>query len=227
TFADGAFTDLAQDVPLMATTVLGEFASNLGGMSYAIRDTEDPLASWYLPNLDEEQVDEMLVERFGDHTEDVTEAFTAAYPGHPVADVLWMEDGLFFGSTRVAVTAAKAAQGGAPVYGAVFAQDLPVFGGVTPPHTGGDLPFLFRNSALMGHVVAGQEDEFAVMSVAASDALLAFAATGDPGTDALPWPAYTVEDATMMVFDTESAAREQHEVELYRLFAEVRAEQQS
>ena len=220
--ADGAFTDLARDVPLLVTTTLGEFSSNLGGMSYLIQDSADPLASWYLPSLGEDQVDEMIAERFGDHAEEITDAFTAAYPGHPVADVLWMEDGRFFGDTRVAVTTAKAAQAGAPVFGAVFAKDLPVFGGVTPPHTGGDIPFLFRNHGLMGHIVAGQEDEFAVMSVAASDALLAFAATGDPSTDALAWPAYTTDGATMMVFDTESQAREQHEVDLYRLFAAVR-----
>ena len=220
--ADGAFTDLAEDVPLIVTTVLGEFASNLGAMSYVIQDPQDPLAAAYLPGLDEDRVDEMIAQRFGDHAEAITDAFATAYPGHPVADVLWMEDGRFFGSTRVAVAAAKAAQGGAPVYGAVFAQDLPVFGGVTPPHTGGDIPFLFRNHALMGHIVAGQEAEFAAMSQAASDALLAFAATGDPGAAALPWPAYTAERATMMVFDTESQAREQHEVELYRLFAEAR-----
>lgn len=221
--ADGAFTDLARDIPLLVTTTLGEFSSNLGGMSYAIRDAQDPLATWYLPSLDEDQVDAMIAERFGEHAEEITDAFTAAYPGHPVADVLWTEDGRFFGDTRVAVTSAKAAQGGASVYGAVFAKDLPLFGGVTAPHTGGDIPFLLRNHALMGHVVAGQEGEFAEMSVAASDALLAFAATGDPGTEALPWPAYTTEDATMMVFDTQSQAREQHEVELYRLFAAVRS----
>lgn len=225
TYTDaGDFTALADDVPLIVTTALGEFASNIAGMTYAVADQTDPLRDVYRPGLADERVDELLTARFGALAPAIAEEFTAAYPGHPLADVLWMEDGSVFGGTRTAVARAAAGRTGAPVYTAVFAQDLPVFGGVTPPHTAGDVPLLLGNTDLLGHVVAGAEEEFAATGALASGALLAFAATGDPSTDALDWPAYTVEDGTTMVFDTVSAAREQHEVELYRLFAEGRGE---
>jgi para-nitrobenzyl esterase len=226
TYTDtGGFSALAADVPLLVTTTLGEFASNIAGMTYAIGDQTDPLRDVYLPGLTDARVDELLTDRFGDLAPAVADAFTAAYSGHPLADVLFMEDGSVFGGTRVAIASAAAARvGGAPVYTAVFAQDLPVFGGVTPPHTAGDLPLLLGTTARTGHLLAGAEAEFAATSALASGALLAFAATGDPSTDALDWPPYTAADRTTMVFDTVSGAREQHEVELYRLFAEARGD---
>lgn len=223
--AAGGFSALADDVPLIVTTALGEFASNIAGMTYAVADQTDPLRDVYLPGLTDDRVDELLTERFAGLVPAIAEEFAAAYPGHPLADVLWMEDGSLFGATRMAVASAAATRSdGAPVFAAVFAQDLPVFGGVTPPHTAGDVPLLLGNTDLMGHVLAGAEEEFAATAALASGALLAFAATGDPSTDALDWPAYTVADGTTMVFDTVSAVREQHEVELYRLFAEARGE---
>lgn len=220
---DGVFTDVSSDVPLIVSTVLGEFSSNIGHLSYAIRDPEDPLADAYVPGLTDERLDELLAQRYGDLADEVTTAFAAAYPGHEPYEVLWIEDGRFFGDGRVLVSNARAAQrDAAPVYTAVTARMLPVFGGVTPPHTGGDVPFWLRNADRMGHVIAGEEAGFFAMQELITRAILAFAATGDPGTDDLPWPAFSADDETIMVFDAESGARDHHEVELYALLADLR-----
>lgn len=220
----GGFAGPSRDVPLIVSTVLGEFASNVAGMTYAIRDPDDPLADVYPPELTDERIEELLAARYGDRAGEITAAFAEAYPGHAPHEVLWIEDGGFFGDTRVLVSEARARdRGAAPVFAAVTAQTLPVFGGVTPLHTGGDVPFWLRNADKMGHVIAGEEATFFAMEDAITAAVLQFARTGDPGTDTLSWPAYSMSRRTTMVFDTESGARDQHEVELYRLLAEARA----
>jgi para-nitrobenzyl esterase len=218
---EGTFTDVSSDVPLIVSTVLGEFASNLGNMSYALNPAE-PLNA-YQPELSDSDIEALLEERYGDRADEVTAAFAKAYPGHEPHEVLWIEDGSFFGGGRVLVSEARAAQGAAPVYTAVTAKMLPVFGGVTPPHTGGDIPFWFLNADKMKHIIAGEEEQFFDLQQTMFGAILAFAQSGDPSTDALDWPEYTAADQSVMVFDTDSEARDHHEVELYKLLAEVRA----
>lgn len=215
----GGFTDLAADIPLVVTTNLGEFHSNLMKMTAFITDPADPFADNYVPDITPERVHELMIERFGDHTEAIAEAFAAAYPNHPLADVLFMETGSFFGGARDEILAAKAAHPRAAVYGGVVAKNLPVFGGVTPGHTSGDIPFLFANAEMMTRLTAGDEPGFARYSDELSGALLAFAKSGSPSTPTVTWPAFTAETETMMVFDVVSAPRDHHEKELYRLFA--------
>jgi len=218
---DGEFIDFAAQIPLVVTTNLGEFHSNLGGMTSFISDLNDPLANNYLPGLTDERIQDLFAERFGDHADEFARAFSDAYPGHALADVLFMETGGLFGGQRNEILAAKVAQGGAAVYGGVVAKNFPVFGGITPGHTSGDIPFLFANDEMMTRLTAGDEDGSARLADELSGALLAFAKTGDPSTAQLPWPVFTQETETMMVFDTESEARDRHEKVLYDLFAKV------
>ena len=213
------FTDLAADIPLVVTTNLGEFHSNLMKMTAFITDQADPFADNYLPDMATERVHELMFGRFGNHAEAIAKAFAAAYPSHPLANVLFMENGSFFGKARDEILAAKAAHLGAAVYGGVMAKNLPVFGGVTPGHTSGDIPFLFANAEMMTRLTAGDEPGFARYSDELSGALLAFAKSGDPSTSTMTWPTFTAETETMMVFDDVTAPHDHHEKELYRLFA--------
>jgi para-nitrobenzyl esterase len=203
------------------TTTLGEFASNIAVMTSFIQNPSDPLRDNYRPSVTDERVSEMIHERFGDDADEIVTAFKEAYPHHDVFDVLWMETGRMFGGPRDQILSLKAEQGGAAVYGGVFAKNLPVFGGVTPGHTVGDVPFLLRNDNMLAHLTAGEEEEFARYAEEVSGAVLSFAATGDPGSKKLKWPEYTTETETLMVFDQKSAARDHHEQELYDLFANV------
>jgi len=218
---DGMFTDLASNIPLIVTTNLGEFNSNLGGMTGFITNPGDPLANNYIPQLTRKQIDELIVERFGGNAEEIVEAFSMAYPSHARVDVLFMETGAIFGRVRNQILAAKARQGGAPVFGGVVAKNFPVFGGVTPGHTSGDIPFLFANDKMMTRLTAGDESSFAKLTDELSGALLAFAATGNPSLAGLEWPQYTSDTEALMVFDVASEPRDHHEQELYRLFAEI------
>ena len=60
------FTDLAADIPLVVTTNLGEFHSNLMKMTAFITDQADPFADNYLPDMATERVHELMFGRFGD-----------------------------------------------------------------------------------------------------------------------------------------------------------------
>lgn len=188
-------------------------------MTAFIADPADPFADNYIPGITAERVHELMLERFGEHASAIADAFAAAYPHHPLADVLFMEDGSFFGGPRDEILAAKTARPGAAAYGGVVAKNLPVFGGVTAAHTSGDVPFLFANAEMMTRLTAGDESGFARYSEQLSGALLAFAKSGDPSTPSLAWPVFTPVTETMMVFDTVTAPHDHHEKELYRLFA--------
>ena len=212
---------MANDVPLVVTSNLGEFDSNLMRMTSFIQDPSDPFADSCTPEMSPERVRHLMAERFGERADDIAGAFSAAYPNHPAADALFMDAGTFFGRTRHELLDAKAAAGGAPAFGGIIAKNLPAFGGVTPGHTWGDMPFLFANEDMIGRLTAGEDEAFARYAASLSGALLAFAKTGDPSTEELPWPRYDAEARTMMVFDDECAPREHHERELYRLFDEA------
>lgn len=55
-----------------------------------------------------------------------------------------------------------------------------------------------------------------------SDAWLAFARTGNPGTPSLPeWPAYMPDRRATMFFDNECTVHENHDRELLDIMAEV------
>jgi para-nitrobenzyl esterase len=219
--AEGGFVDQAADIPVVVTTTLGEFASNIAVMTSFIQDPADPLGDNYRPSVSDARVSELINERFGDRADEIVKTFRETYPGHDDFDVLWMETGRMFGGPRDQILSLKAEQGDAAVYGGVFAKNLPVFGGVTPGHTVGDVPFLLRNDNMMAHLTAGEEKEFARYADEVSSAVLSFAATGDPGTKKLEWPEYTADKETLMVFDDKSGARDHHEQKLYDLFAEA------
>ena len=97
------------------------------------------------------------------------------------------------------------------MYGGVFAKNLPVFGGVTPGHTVGDVPFLLRNDNMLAHLTAGEEKQFARYAEDVSSAVLSFATTGDPGTKKLQVAGVRHQQGTLMVFDEKSGARDHHE----------------
>ncbi|MBX7501120.1 carboxylesterase/lipase family protein [Qipengyuania sp. YG27] len=105
------------------------------------------------------------------------------------------------GSYIIADQIARA--GGAPVYVYRLDWETPVAGGVLrTPHTL-EMPFVFANvdtsRALVGEGEAPEKLE-AMMS----DAWIAFAKTGTPASPLIPdWPAYTLAERQVMIFDLE------------------------
>ncbi len=123
------------------------------------------------------------------------------YPAYTASDV-------FFAATTAArswrgmvIECERRAQQGAPTYAYNLTWPTPVDGGKwKAPHTL-DIPLFFDNTA---HTPGMTGDGAEARKVAAlmSDALIAFARTGNPNTPALPdWPRFDLEKRATMLFD--------------------------
>ncbi|MDX8056542.1 carboxylesterase family protein [Lentzea sp. BCCO 10_0798] len=218
--ADGKFSALSRDVPLMVSNTFAEFSTNAGAM-ITQAGAANPLQDAYRPQTSEARVLQLLNERYKASTPAIVTEFRKQYPTRPLFDLLYMDAG--GPANRLPTARAKAGQGGAPVYAAVYAWTLPVFGGVTAYHTGGDLPFMLDNVDTVRSLVAGKRHVADKVAAEASGALIRFAATGDPGERVrLDWPAYDSATGWTMVFDARSSARRKHDERLFELISRAR-----
>ena len=88
------------------------------------------------------------------------------------------------------------------------------------PHTI-DIPLVFDNVAESRYTATGGA-EAQKLADAMSDALIAFARTGNPNTPALPvWPRFTFEKRSTMLFDTPLRVEEDPRGEERKLFAPI------
>lgn len=87
-----------------------------------------------------------------------------------------------------------------------FDWQSPVAGGKWGATHTGDVPFFFDNIAY-GETMNGASAEAQALADKMSDALIAYARTGNPATPSLPeWPRYDLKDRITMVFDNTSKA---------------------
>ncbi|MFJ6453961.1 carboxylesterase/lipase family protein [Paenarthrobacter sp. NPDC091669] len=200
---DGVFSPISKNVPLLTTNNFGEFSSNvINATGFDV--AADPLKDVYKPELTPGRVQELLDERFGVWKDKIVGEFQKQFPNHDVVDVLYMST-LPFVSRTTSADPKSATAGGAPVYSALFAWELPFFGGTVSYHTSGDLPFIFDNTDKIPALVAGAEKEAQAFSDVTSSALANFVRTGNPGgAGKNAWPAYTKTDQWTMVFDDKS-----------------------
>ena len=103
------------------------------------------------------------------------------------------------GSYVIADQIARA--GGAPVYVYKLTWETPVAGGaLRTPHTL-DMPLMFDNAEESAALV-GEGEAPRKMEAMMSDAWIAFAKTGRPASPLIPdWPAYTLANRQVMLFD--------------------------
>ena len=192
-------------VPLMNTTVFGEFSTNVGDMIFGTPNLPTAMAEMifnaeFVPaNWNDAKTMEKLTAKYGDKAADVKAAFEAAYPGHPVGEVLYL-------NTRNDNTAAAYTALGGTAYQALQAWAYPMFGGVTPIHTAGDVPLWFHNLNLIRHFIAGYEDVADDVSMAMVNTLISICYEGTPG-----WEAWNAETDAVMVFDEVSQVRYHHD----------------
>ena len=97
----------------------------------------------------------------------------------------------------------KARQNAGPVYLYELDWQTPVEGGKWHSPHSLDLALVFDNVAKSASMV-GSGPEPRRVAERMSSAWLAFARTGDPSTEELPWPAWRPNSRATMVFDTES-----------------------
>lgn len=205
TVVDGEFTELAQSYPLVMSTTFSEMGSTLQQMMFMHPDLNSAEQLYPGDPMD------YLTESYGDQAEAIAEAFQTAYPSRDLVDVLTIN------ANRSNDLAIAKAQADGNVWQAVFSYKLPVLGGSNSWHTGGDVPFLFHNADKESYLIAGDEATAYAFQDTCSDALIAYAYTGDPSTDELAWPKFTEENGETMIFDVESYVGNYHDRELLQM----------
>lgn len=202
----------AGKVPLMRTSVFSEFSSNAGSLYYGpVWESEEAYYENYFPAMTDDIVKQKYEEKYGENWEEVMEEFLKAYPEKKAVD------GLYVANRNNDFVTAYTEMGGT-AYQAVCAYDQPLLGGITAIHTGGDIFLFFRNTLnVADYWIMGDEEGAEKCSMAMADALLAFMKTGDPSTESLEWPAFTVEEGATMIFDVNSAVGYYHDAKLMEM----------
>ena len=151
-----------------------------------------------------EEKQERLRERFGNHTDAVVAAFNKAYPERDAIDALYVDSWIRSNSLRY--MALRAAEASAPVYSYMFAFDNPQNPLIMSPHTA-EIAYVFNN--LGRNPMGGGQvtDEAQRVADAMSDAWISFARTGNPSTSVLQWPAFTNANRATMLFAKENGVR--------------------
>ena len=215
---------LSKDIPMMCGNVQGEFSTNIGDMIFGTPNMPTQMVEFifnaeFAPaNWDEAKTMEKLTQKFGDKAEAVKAAFEAAYPGHPAGEALYTND-----RTRMSSEAFVEAfyEVGGTAYQYIQAWTYPMFGGVVPIHTAGDVPLWFYNVDLIRPFISGYEDVAWDVSYNMATALLTFMRTGSPSTEDLPWESWNPEADPVMVFDEVCEVRYHHEDALIELLQSV------
>lgn len=174
--ADGEFSELSRDIPLLMSSTFSEF--NTPVIPFETTTSDPTTLPQYRPNTPEPEVRQLLAEKYGADAEAIIAEFRRAYPGHELFDLLHIDPAPGVRDGALATATAKANQQAAPVYVSLFSWVLPVWGGVPAWHTGGDLPFLFDNEEMVDYQIAGDEEGAERVAAAASGMLGGFARTG-------------------------------------------------
>ena len=209
--------EISADIPFIASNVMGEFSTNYAAVvPYA--------ANEYVHNMLAYMTDEEAVAQYEStyeegYAEKIMEAFQEAYPTHPLKDGLYLNNR--YGSFSALPLLDAMASYGGTCYNSLVAYDYAMYNGIVPIHTASSIPFWFNNVDDIPEFVAGDEEGAEAVAKAMSGALAAFAYTGDPSTEELPWEAYTPENGATMVFDTVSEVKEGFfDKELFELIEE-------
>ena len=209
----------AAGIPLLCSNVLGEFTTNCGDLIYGtpnlpVQMVEMIFNAEFIPaNWNDAKTMEKLTAKYGDKAQAIYDAFSAAYPGHPVGEVLYMNNRAGMDSNKIA--AGYEAVGGTS-WQSVQAWSYPMFGGVVPIHTAGDVPLWFNNLNLIRHFIAGYEDVAQDISLKMAGALISLCYEGTPG-----WESWNSETDAVMVFDEVSEVRYHHEDAVIELLQSV------
>ncbi|MDH7972353.1 carboxylesterase family protein [Sphingomonas sp. AR_OL41] len=179
--------DLSVDVPMVIGTTLNEFVSGINHPEYEALREEELVA----------RVEAFVPGR----ARAVIAAFRQRTPGASPFD-LWSRIATApIRQSAVDQAMAKARHSRAPAYLYWFTWQTPVLDGRPRAFHCLDIPFLFANTDRCASMTGGGA-RAAALSRRMSDALLAFARTGNPGHPGLPaWSAVTATTAPTMIFD--------------------------
>ena len=183
------FSDYAKKVPLVVGSNIGEF------LAYA-----PPLGLF----LSDEEKRSRLQKLYGEHTDEIIEAFLNAYPDKdisliPNVDVLFRPGTLEFTQKRAEECP------DAPTYAYMFALTFDI-GDATLCWHSGDIPFFMHNTCRIPN--ANIEGVTPRLEEETAGSVIAFARTGDPNHACLAhWKPYTKDEKNVMILDRTSALR--------------------
>lgn len=184
-------TPVSRDVPLLVGTNRTETTLLIGASAPGVFTLDWPdLPSRAAPFL-----------AGGDAAAIISE-LRAAYPTESASDIFFrISTQRQYRRTAITQAERKVARGGAPVYMYRLDWETPIDGGKWRTPHALDIAFVFDNVA-RSTPIAGSGPEQQRLADLMSDAWIAFARTGNPGTKALPaWPPYDVKQRATMIFD--------------------------
>ena len=165
-----------------------------------------------------EQLQTNLKERFGARTDEVIAAAQQAVPNaRPFELAAVIGTTGRFRANTVTLAERKAAQNGAPVHLYWFGWKTRVLDGRPLAFHCQDMPFWFDHVEKCAQQTGGTPEAHALAGKM-SNALVAFARTGDPSHSGIPrWPAFTASTPETMVIDDVLEVRNDPDGELRRL----------
>lgn len=128
-----------QSIPMMVSETYAEMSDNFAGQILGYGYDE-----MHKPEVSDEKVMELLRARYGENTEKIIEMYQNVYPEKELFYSLYITTGRANGG-MYDVAKLRLENGSAPVYSAVYAYCLPLFGGVVPVHT----DEIFRSHLIM------------------------------------------------------------------------------
>jgi para-nitrobenzyl esterase len=158
------------------------------------------LADQKLETLDEAGLDARVQAFAGASTEKLIAAYRQAQPQNSPADLfVSIASDRFMRINSIIQAERKYAQGAAPVFMYLFTWETPVLHGRLKSCHALEIPFVFDNLSRATRFTGGAP-ECQTIADQMSEAWLAFAHTGQPGSD---WPVYTPEERATKIFDLE------------------------
>lgn len=197
------FSEKAKKTPLLIGSVFGE-------MSF-VPSTYDKYS------MSEEEMMSMIRAKFNDNTEAVVELFKQAYPDKKIIDILQVDT--LFRPLSKDYARAKAQYSEAPTYNYLFTLEFPYQHGKPAWHCS-DIPFVFHNiDKVPVTSIPGVSEK---LEKQISDAIIAFARTGNPNHEGLPkWEPCTKDHEVTMIFDKVCESKENFDDDLIEKFKEV------
>ncbi len=198
--------DLSKNVPLIIGTNQCEFGTS---MAFGAKVS---LAS-------EEQIIEMLKERYGDKTEAYVAAFKKAYPNTQLpSDMIDIDLGMRPNALKFA-SLKSSIQDGAPVYNYIFKWNAPHMDYMFKSMHCQEIAFVFNSIEYNEQYNGGTPEAYALADKLCKT-WTTFARTGNPNNPEMPeWVNFTSENGATMLFDNVSELRYNHDKELLKVLS--------
>ncbi|MEH7097172.1 carboxylesterase/lipase family protein [Neobacillus vireti] len=193
------FTEHARTIPVLIGSVFGEFAFGPG------------VPHKY--DLFEDEIKPMIVEKYGEASEELINLFKAAYPNKNLTDLLAL-DSMFRSPTKDFIEK-KANHEEAPIFSFMFAFEFPYDDGKPAWHCS-EIPFVFHNTDKVP--ICNVPDFSDKLEEQIFGAWINFAKSGNPNHQGLPeWLACKPGDEATMIFDNKCEVKHNHDNKLIAL----------